>query len=152
MLNIKKILLPADFPITSLDVVHQAAILARHFHSEIVMLHVVTALSHAAGVPEDDRELAGWDLLTEIIKEAQKQRDPSLVSECGTLVVGTSARWLGKARFCRPKRKCGAESQAITEIHGRAPLADPRPASLRHSAPPCIDGRGASRAPLPDEP
>ncbi len=70
MLNIKKILLPVDFPITSLDVVHQAVILAGHFHSEIVMLHVVTALSHAAGVPEDDRASTGWDLLREVIREA----------------------------------------------------------------------------------
>ena len=58
MLNIKKILLPVDFPLASLVVMHQAATLAHHFHSEIVMLHVVTAQSHAAGVPEDSRELA----------------------------------------------------------------------------------------------
>lgn len=46
MLKIKKILLPVDFPNTSLPVVHQAATLAHHFHAEIVMLHVVTAQSH----------------------------------------------------------------------------------------------------------
>ena len=40
MLNIRKILLPVDFPNTSLHVIHQAATLAHHFHSEIVMLHV----------------------------------------------------------------------------------------------------------------
>ncbi len=60
MLNIKRILLPVDFPNTSLPVVHQAATLARHFRSEIVMLHVVTPESHAAGVPEDGPELAGF--------------------------------------------------------------------------------------------
>ena len=87
MLNIKKILLPVDFPIASLGVIHQAATLARHFHSEIVMLHVVTALSHAAGVPEDNGELAGWDLLTEIIREAQKQRDQSLWPELDGLTI-----------------------------------------------------------------
>ena len=59
MLNIKSILLPVDIPIASLGVIHQAATLARHFNSAIVMLHVVTARSHAAGVPEDSRELAG---------------------------------------------------------------------------------------------
>jgi K+-sensing histidine kinase KdpD len=53
MLNIKKILLPVDFPNPSLAVVHQAATLAHRFHSEIVMLHVVTPESHAAGVPDD---------------------------------------------------------------------------------------------------
>jgi len=49
MLNIRKILLPVDFPNTSLGVVHQAATLAHHFRSEIVMFHVVTAQSHAPG-------------------------------------------------------------------------------------------------------
>ncbi len=78
MLNIKTILLPVDIPIVSLGVIHQAATLARHFHSEIVMMHVATAESHAAGVPEDSSELAGWDLLAEILKEAQKQQDQSL--------------------------------------------------------------------------
>jgi hypothetical protein len=76
MLNIKKILLPVDIPIASLDVIHQAAALARHFYSEIVMLHVVTAQSHAAGVPEDSRELADWDLLAAIIRQAQKRNIP----------------------------------------------------------------------------
>jgi nucleotide-binding universal stress UspA family protein len=78
MLNIEKILLPVDFPHTSLGVVHQAATLAQHFHSEIVMLHVATMRSHAAGVPEDDAESAGWDLLAEIIREAEKNLDQSL--------------------------------------------------------------------------
>ena len=78
MLNIKKILLPVDFPVASLGVLHQAATLARHFHSEIVMLHVMTPQSHAAGVPEDCRELADWDLLAAIIGQAQKQQDQSL--------------------------------------------------------------------------
>ncbi len=70
MLDIKKILLPVDFPNTSLRVVLQAAKLAHHFHSEIIMLHVVTALSYQAGMPRDGSKLAGWDLLTEIIKGA----------------------------------------------------------------------------------
>jgi hypothetical protein len=55
MLNIKKFLLPVDVPMASLVVIHQAAALARHFNSEIVMLHVATALRHAVGVPEDSR-------------------------------------------------------------------------------------------------
>jgi len=77
MLNIKKILLPVDFPNPSRPVVHQAATLAHHFHSEIVMLHVVTAQSHAAGVPEDDPEVAGWDMLTEMVRGAQRNFDQS---------------------------------------------------------------------------
>ena len=52
--------------------------LAHHFHSEIVMLHVVTAESHAAGVPEDSPEFAGWDMLAEITREAGKDLGPEL--------------------------------------------------------------------------
>jgi len=87
MLSIKKILLPVDFPLASLGVIHQAATLARHFHSEIVLLHVVTTQSHAAGVPEDSRELADWDLLAAIIRQAQKQQDPSLGPELDGLTI-----------------------------------------------------------------
>ena len=39
---IKKILLPVDVPHPSLRVMHQAATVARRFHAEMVMLHVVT--------------------------------------------------------------------------------------------------------------
>lgn len=87
MLNIKKILLPVDWPIASLDVIHQAAALAHHFHSEMVMLHVLTPLSHAAGVPEDSRELADWDLLAEVVREAQKQQDKHLGPELDGLAI-----------------------------------------------------------------
>jgi nucleotide-binding universal stress UspA family protein len=87
MLNIKKILLPVDIPVASLDVIHQAATLARHFRSEIVILHVVTAQSHVAGVPEDSREMADWDLLAAIIRQAQKQQDPSLGPELDVLTI-----------------------------------------------------------------
>ena len=91
MLNIKKILLPVDFPNASLRVLHQAATLAHHFHSEIVMLHVVTAQSHAAGVP-DGPELALWDLLAAILREAEKREveknpDQSLAAELKGLSI-----------------------------------------------------------------
>jgi len=88
MMNIKRILLPVDIPIASLDVINQAAILAHHFQSEIVLLHVVTAQSHAAGVPKDSRALAGWDLLVEIMREAKNQGDSSI----GLALEGLSIR------------------------------------------------------------
>ena len=77
MLNIKKILLPVDFPNASLRVVRQAATLARHFHSEIVILHVVTPQSRAAGVP-DGPDVARWDLLSAMLGEAEKNLDQTL--------------------------------------------------------------------------
>ena len=87
MLSIRKILLPIDFPNPSLGVVHQAATLARRFHSEIVMLHVATPESHFAGVPEDGSELKGWDMLAEIMRAAQKNLDHSLGPELKDLAI-----------------------------------------------------------------
>jgi nucleotide-binding universal stress UspA family protein len=87
MPNIKKILLPVDFPNPSLQVIHQAAALAHHFHSEIVMLHVMTALSHAAGVPGGGPELAHWDVLAEIVSVAGKNLDASLGAELNDLKI-----------------------------------------------------------------
>jgi len=88
MLNIKRILLPVDLPIATLDVINQAALLARHFNSEIITLHVVTAQSHDAGVPKDKRAWASWDLLAEIMREAENQGDSSI----GPALEGLSIR------------------------------------------------------------
>ncbi len=63
-----KILLPIDFSNNSLKVAHQAAFLARHFHSEIILLHVVMPLSYPAGVLDSGHELTGRDLNAEIVK------------------------------------------------------------------------------------
>jgi nucleotide-binding universal stress UspA family protein len=87
MLNIQRILLPVDFPNTSLRVVHQAAMLAHHFHSEIVMLHVVTAQRHAANVPGDGPVIAGRDMLAEIVEEAEKNQDQSLGQQLEGLAI-----------------------------------------------------------------
>jgi nucleotide-binding universal stress UspA family protein len=87
MLNIQKILLPVDFPNTSLRVIHQAATLARHFHSKIVMLHVASAQRHAAAAPQDAPELAGRDMLAEIVKEAERNQDQSLGAELEGLAI-----------------------------------------------------------------
>jgi len=87
MLNIRKILLPVDFPVASFGLAHQAATLAHHFNSEIVLLHVMTPRSHAAGVPEGAREQADFDLLAAIIRQAQNQQDTSLGPELEGLTV-----------------------------------------------------------------
>jgi nucleotide-binding universal stress UspA family protein len=82
-----KILLPVDFPNTALRVVHQAAFLARHFHSEIMLLHVVTPLSYPAGVLESGHEVTARDLHAGIIKQAQKDLDQSLRQELDGIAV-----------------------------------------------------------------
>jgi nucleotide-binding universal stress UspA family protein len=87
MQNIKKILLPVDFPVASFSLAHQAATLAHHFNSEVLMLHVITERSHAAGVPKDSRGLSHWDLLAAILRQAQNQHDMSLGPELEGLTI-----------------------------------------------------------------
>jgi nucleotide-binding universal stress UspA family protein len=87
MLNVKTILLPVDFPNTSLGVIHQAATLARHFHSELVLLHVASARSYAAGVPQSLSNMGDWDLLAAITQEAEKKQDDSLKSQLEGLAI-----------------------------------------------------------------
>jgi nucleotide-binding universal stress UspA family protein len=82
-----KILLPVDFPNTELAVVHQAAFLARHFQSEIMLVHVVTPLSYPAGVFESGHEITARDLHAGIIKQAQKDLDQSLRQELDGIAV-----------------------------------------------------------------
>ena len=54
-----RILLLVDFSNASLKVIHQAEFLARHFHSEIILLNVVAPLSYPAGLLESGDELPG---------------------------------------------------------------------------------------------
>jgi nucleotide-binding universal stress UspA family protein len=82
-----KILLPVDLPNIQLRVVHQAAFLARHFHSEIILLHVVTPLSYPIGVLENGHELTARDLHAEIVKRAQTDMEQVLVPELDGISV-----------------------------------------------------------------
>jgi nucleotide-binding universal stress UspA family protein len=86
-LLIKKILLPVDFPTTSVSVIQQAMTLAERFQAEIVMLHVATPKSHAAGVPTHHRDLANWNLLTQILRGAEQKFDQALRRRLETLAV-----------------------------------------------------------------
>jgi nucleotide-binding universal stress UspA family protein len=80
--NFDKLLLPVDFQNPSLGVVHQAAALARHFHSQIVILHVVTPLSYSAGALKGSYVPASRDdLLAELLKQAQEDLDRTLRPE-----------------------------------------------------------------------
>jgi nucleotide-binding universal stress UspA family protein len=81
MLNIKKILLPVDFPDTSLPVIHQAALLARHFHAEVLLLHVVNPIAHTAVVPEEGPELARFDMGAEVLAVAARSGDAALAKD-----------------------------------------------------------------------
>ena len=88
MLSIHKILVPVVFrrtlPGTS---VHQAAWLARRFHAEIILLHVVTPLSYPAGVLESGHEITARDLHAHIVQRAQKDLDQALRPELDGIAV-----------------------------------------------------------------
>ncbi len=76
MLTVSKILLPLDLEGPSLPPVHQAAGLARHFHSQVLILHVVRPLSYL-GLGE----IGHRDLLTEGVKQAEARLDSALLPE-----------------------------------------------------------------------
>ena len=51
------------------------------------MLHVATAQSRAAGVPIDGPEATGWDVLGEILREADENQDRTLAPELNGLTI-----------------------------------------------------------------
>jgi nucleotide-binding universal stress UspA family protein len=82
MLDFNKILLPLDLEDPSLELVHQTAALARHFHSEVLILHVIRPLSHL-GI----EELTHGELLTEGVKKAEAKVDGSVLQEFTGITV-----------------------------------------------------------------
>jgi nucleotide-binding universal stress UspA family protein len=75
VLSIRKILVPVVFAETSQHVVQLAAWLARRFHAEIILLHVVTPLSYPAGLLESGHEITARDLHAHIVQRAQEDLD-----------------------------------------------------------------------------
>ena len=87
MLKIQKILVPVVFTDTSLNVVHQAAWLARRFHAEVILLHVVPPLSYPAGALESGDELTARDLHAHIVQRAEQDLDGALRPELDGIAV-----------------------------------------------------------------
>jgi nucleotide-binding universal stress UspA family protein len=87
MLSVQKILVPVVLAETSRNVVHQAAWLARRFHAEIILLHVVTPLSYPTGVLESGHEMTARDLHAHIVQRAQKDLDETLLPEFDGIAV-----------------------------------------------------------------
>jgi nucleotide-binding universal stress UspA family protein len=87
MLSIQKILVPFVFTDTSRQVARQAAWLARRFHAEIILLHVVTPLSYPASVLESGHEITARDLQAHIVQQAQKELDEALLPELDGIAV-----------------------------------------------------------------
>jgi nucleotide-binding universal stress UspA family protein len=80
LLNIKRILLPLDLeqPNLPVAVVHEAATLTRHFHSEIFVLHVVEPLTF----------LAGSETAHELLEQAVAKEQENLSKCLGPVLDG----------------------------------------------------------------
>jgi len=87
MLSIQKILVPIGLADTSQEVVHQAAWLARRFHAEIILLHVVTPISYPVGILEGGHEITARDLHAHVVQRAQETLERSLRPELEGIAV-----------------------------------------------------------------
>jgi len=87
MLSVQKILVPIILADTSRYVVGQGACLARHFHAEMILLHVVTPLDYPAGMLESGHEITARDLQMQIVQRAQKDLDEALLPELDGIEV-----------------------------------------------------------------
>ena len=110
MLDFSKLLLPIDLREPSLAAIRQAAVLARRFHSEIVILHTIRPFSylglHGEELAETLRqekgavdamlepELAGLSTRRVVVKgdPAQAIVETALEENTGAIVVGPHAR------------------------------------------------------------
>src|ERR1017187_2139556 len=87
MLSIQKILVPVVFTDTSRRVARQAAWLARRFHAEIILLHIVTPFSYPAGILESGHEITARDLHAHIVQQAQETLEQALRPELEGIAV-----------------------------------------------------------------
>jgi nucleotide-binding universal stress UspA family protein len=87
MLSLKTILVPIVFADTSRQVLHEAAWLARRFHAEIILLHVVTAFNYPAGMLEGGHEITARDLHAHIVQQSQRLLDEMLRPELDGIQV-----------------------------------------------------------------
>jgi nucleotide-binding universal stress UspA family protein len=87
MLSIERILVPVVLADTSRHVVRQAAWLARRFHAEMILLHVVTPLSYPAGMLESGHEITARDLHAHIVQRAQQDLDQVVLPELDGIAI-----------------------------------------------------------------
>jgi nucleotide-binding universal stress UspA family protein len=87
MLSIQKILVPLVFTETSQHVVRQAAWLARRFHSEMILLHVITPFGYPRGLLEIGDEMTARDLHARIVQRAQQDLDEAVLPELDGIPV-----------------------------------------------------------------
>lgn len=83
MFNFSKILLPVDLEWPSMAAVHQGAVLARHFHSEVLLLHVIPHFSYLS----IHSHHAQKDRQSDEIREAEAKLDSTILPELAGLSV-----------------------------------------------------------------
>ena len=85
MLKIRKILVPVSLAETEVatprHLLSQAAWLARRFHAEIILLHVVPPLSYPYGILESGHQITERDLHACVIERAQTDLDQMILPE-----------------------------------------------------------------------
>ena len=114
MLEFKKLVLPLDLEEPSMAAVHQAALLARHYHSEIVIVHAIRPFSYL-GLHEKD--------LGEYLRNVEQKIDATLGHELEGLNV---RRVILKGDPTRIIIETAAEEQTgviVVGPHGYAGLA-----------------------------
>ncbi len=87
MLSLKTILVPIVFADTSRQVVHEAAWLARRFHAEMILLHVVTPFNYPSAILEGGHEITARDSHAHIVQQSQKLLDETLRPELDGIQV-----------------------------------------------------------------
>src|SRR5665213_258622 len=90
MLTINKILLPVVFTDNSThfrQLACQAAWLARRFHAEIILLHVVPPLSYPYGMLESGHRITARDLHAHAIQLAQSALDQLRLPEFDGIAI-----------------------------------------------------------------
>ena len=91
MLKVHKILFPValtdGFTGNSRHLFCQAAWLARRFHAEIILLHVVTPFSYPAGWFESGHEITARDLHAHVVQRAQKDLEQTPLPEFDGIAV-----------------------------------------------------------------
>jgi nucleotide-binding universal stress UspA family protein len=91
MLKIHKILVPVALPDAFTDIsphlLCQAAWLARRFHAEIILLHVVTPFSYPAGWFESGHEITARDLHARVVQRAQQDLEQAPLPEFEGIAV-----------------------------------------------------------------
>jgi nucleotide-binding universal stress UspA family protein len=80
-LNIQRILVPIVRADTCRHIGKQAAWLARRFHADIILLHVITPLSYPYSVLESGHEMTERDLHVQAVQRAKQDLDRALLPE-----------------------------------------------------------------------